>query len=635
MRNGPEHRGETQRTRVERFYWPAVWVLVAVVVLTHLLGVRWPAPFWGANAYAFLPRTALHVAFALLAGALILALLLESALERLPRPPIARWLGVVAAVASFTIFWLFREGHTLLGDGNALTIDLPQGQRFHPHQPLTFMVHQWFYGLTRGLFADADPAEVARASVGLSSALCGALFVPVAWGLARELTVERSAVALTFVVMIAQGYVQLFFGYVENYTFNALVLALYLLTSLRFLRGAAPLALPAMAMVVNIGLDLSAVLLVPSFLVLVVTGLRRAPLGALRDLAIMAVLMVGIAALAARVQSGYSLIATANAIVHQALLGQGDRSRSLAYMFSGEHVRDFLNAQMLIGPAAGFLFVAGLAWLAFSRALSKATGFALAVGVVALGGAWVTTDLGLGYARDWDLFAPSGLALTTAGLTIALAGSWSAPDLRRWLLVLAAISLFQTVPWVAINTSFDRSFARLKTLPLGLGRTESAVGAWYLTHGDTAQAIPWLERSIAAHSANNVAQYRLGQIAMRRGMYSEAADAFAVALASRSDKDFYRFALVDAIVRGGAPPRFARPHADTLLMKSPREPRYWVALGIVSLATAQREQARAAFARARALAPEDTLLVRLSRRVDDPDGFRRAVADDWPLLVGE
>ncbi|HKQ59563.1 MAG TPA: tetratricopeptide repeat protein [Candidatus Eisenbacteria bacterium] len=625
--------------RAEKFYWPAVWILAAVVVAAHVLGTRSPTPLWGANAYAFLPRAMLIVACAALVMVLALAFrrgpAVDRALDALPRPPVAPWLGLAAVVVSFLIFWFFREGHTLLGDGSPLTRSLPQGQRFHPYQPLTFVLHQWFYGLTRGLFANAAPAEVARATVGLSSALCGALFVPVAWGLSRELAGERSAVALTFVTILAQGYVQLFFGYVENYTFNALVLGAYLLTALRFVRGSAPLALPAMALAINVGLDLSAVLLVPSFMVLLVIGLRRSPGRALRDVAIMAVVVVAIAALMARIQPGYSLIATAYGIVHQALFAHGDQARSLAYMFSWEHVRDFKNAQMLIGPAAAFLFVAGLVWVAISRALPAATAFVLAVGVVALGGAWVTTDLGLGYPRDWDLFAPSGLALTAAGLGIALSGAWRPDALRRWLLVLAAVSLFHTVPWIAVNTSFDRSFERFKTLPLGLGRTESAVGAWYLSHGDTTQAIPWFQRSIEAYPANNVAAYRLGEIAMRRGMYPEAAHAFSVALTSRPDKDLYRFALIDAIVRGGGEARWARAHADTLLAKSPDEPLYWAALGVLCLGTGERDGAVTAFERARALAPGDTVFVRLRRRVDEPDAYARAVAHDWPLLAGE
>jgi tetratricopeptide (TPR) repeat protein len=642
--------------RAERFHWPALWILAGAVGFSHLLGAGpLRSALWGANAYAFLPRAALAIALVLLAAVLALAVRPPAWLDRVAPDAAAgrakTWLPLLAAMAgAFLVCWVFREGHTLLGDGGPLTRSLPQGQRFHPHQPLTFVIHQWFYGIARGLVPSAggDPSQVARDTVALSSAIAGALFVPVAWGLAGELARARpadpgarDARALRLplcLVLLAQGYVQLFLGYVENYTFHALTLGVYLLASLRTLRGAAPLALAAMALVLDVSLDLSSVLLVPSFGVLVAIALARpgSRWPALRDLALAGLLAAAISALMASVRPGFHLAGAAAQVVRQALFGIGSRAESLGYMVSGVHVRDFLNAQMLIGPAASFLFVAGLAWLVVARARIGAAGaFLLAAGLASLAGAWVATDLGLGYARDWDLFAPSGVALTTAGLHLAMNGAWRTADLRRWLLALAAVCLFHTVPWVALNTSFDRSFARFQTLPLGLGRTEAAVGAHYLAQGDTAQAIAWLRRSVEAYPGNNVAAYRLGEIAMRRAMYADAAFAFSVALRSRPDKDLYRFSLVDAIVRGGAPPEWARPQVDTLVMRHPEEPLYWAALGVVCLGTGEGERAASAFQRASALAPDDSAFTRLARLVPGADAYRRAIREDWPTLAGD
>ncbi len=233
--------------RVERFSWPSLWILAAAVVITHILGAGSPTELWGANFYGFLPRVTLVAGCTIVAAVMLMAVVRPAELDRtllaLPRPADAatRRTTLRAAIAVgvfFTAFWVFREGHTLLGDGNSLTLDLPRGQRFHPHEPLTYLIHHWFYELTRGLFrvGGRAPAEIAHATVGLSSALAGAIFIPVAWGLARELacalesdpaddrvSTSRSVVTLVFLLLLAQGYVQLFFGYVENYTFNALV----------------------------------------------------------------------------------------------------------------------------------------------------------------------------------------------------------------------------------------------------------------------------------------------------------------------------------------------------------------------------------------------------------------------------
>jgi len=647
--------GRVSRT-AERFYVTALWVLAAGVVVAHGLGAfALRSTLWGANVYAFLPGAALPLALALLGAGLWLAARTDPTPAPLVRldawSPFARRAGAIAALGgSFLLFWIFREGHTLLGDGSPLTRSLPLGQRFHPYQPLTFLIHHGFYTITHGLFPGDDPRETARATVALSSALAGALFIPVAWALAREIARAlnratedaggaRAAAPLVFLALIAQGYVQLYFGYVENYTFSALLIGVYLLAGMSCLRGAAPLALPGVALVLGMALDLSNVLLVPSFLVLVVARLAASNrrLAVLRDLVLMSLFGTAIKALIASVEPGYDIALTAWRVVLQALLGHGDRAQSLAYMFSGEHVRDFLNEQLLIGPAGSFLFVTAVVGIAIARArLSAAGWFVLVAGLVSLGGAWAATDLGLGYPRDWDLFAPSGMVFTAAALYLVLSSPWEGAPVRRWLLVLGLVALFHTVPWIALNTSFDRSFERFKVLPLGLGRTESAVGAIYLARGDTTQALDWFQRSLDAYPANNVAAFRLGQIRMRRGRYPEAGLAFATALRSRPDRDDYRFGLVDAIVRGGGPADMARAHLDTLLARKPDEPAYWAAYGIVCLGLGDRARAVSAFGRAGEMAPADSaMLARLRLDLSATDGYARAVREEWPRIAGD
>jgi tetratricopeptide (TPR) repeat protein len=493
-----------------------------------------------------------------------------------------------------------------------------------------------------------DPTEVARATVALSSALAGALFVPVAWGIALELaglgdlapgeaSVDDDVAPLVCLVLLAQGYVQLFFGYVENYTFNTLIQGVYLLAALRHLRRGTPLAIPGLALVLNVSLDLSAVMLVPSFLALVVRAAmtRGARVRAARDLVMIAVFAFALTRLMAWVQPGYDMAAAAVGVVTQALFARGAHHDALAYMFSAVHVRDFLNEQMLIGPAAAFLLVTGLVTVLVTRArLTGAIVFLALGGLASLAGAWVTTDLALGYPRDWDLFAPSALIFTVAGLYFALSVPWRVPALRRSLLLVGCVGLFHTAPWIAVNASFDRSFARFQTLPLGLGRMPAVVGSTYLARGDTTRAITWFERSLDEYPWNNVAAYSLGRIAAEQEHYEFAAQAFWVAVRARPDKDLYRLALVDAIVRGGGPPAMARAQLDTLRMRSPYDPAYWAATGVVWLGAGERDSARVAFEQVRRLARGDTIFVGLETHLAEPDGYTRALRENWPEIVG-
>jgi tetratricopeptide (TPR) repeat protein len=386
-----------------------------------------------------------------------------------------------------------------------------------------------------------------------------------------------------------------------------------------------------------VSLDLSAVMLVPSFLALVVRAAMTpaARVRAARDLALVIVLAVALARLMAWVQPGYDMMAAAAGVVTQALFARGAHTDALAYMFSPVHLRDFFNEQMLIGPAAAFLLVTGIVGALLARTRVTATALFLGLaGLASLAGAWVTTDLALGYPRDWDLFAPSALAFTVGGLFLALAVPWRSTSLRRSLLLVGCVGLFHTAPWIAVNASFDRSFARFQTLPLGLGRMQAVVGSTYLARGDTARAVTWFERSLDEYPWNNVAAYALGRIAADQDRYDSAARAFWVAVQARPDKALYRFALVDAIVRGGGPPAMARAELDTLLMRAPDEPVYWAATGVVCLGLGERDSAATAFERARRLAPDDTTLNGLAIHLAEPDGYARALRESWPAIVG-
>ena len=650
--------------RAEKHYWSMLRVAVGAVVAAHLMGAGpLRQQLWGGHFYAFLPQGALVASCALLAAALLVAWRrpgwLDRRLQALPGPEgpgaLRRIVWIVAGGAvGLAGFWLFRERNSMLGDGNALALNLPLGQSFHPQEPLSLLLHHWFYGLTRGLFEAGarDPADVARGTVGLSSAVAGALFVPVAWALAGELSrlvpavhrargarapaAERpSLVPLLFLLLLAQGYVELFFGYVENYTFHALALGCYLLAALRFLSGRAPLLLPAAALVLALALHLSTVVLAPSFAVLALAALAvpgRRP-AAVRDLAFGAALLVGTGLALARLEPGYSLAGALAGVLK--VVGTGAAAGAGGYpLLSGIHLSDFLNEQLLIGPVALVLFLTATAvTLARRSPAGWPALFAFATGLGYLAACWIANDSNLGYARNWDLLAPAALVFSTSGLVLALQTAWRPAALRRWLFLLVSLSLFHTAPWVAVNASFARSFTRFESLPLGWGRAEGAVGCWYLAHGDTTRAIHWLDRSLGAYPGNNVAAYSLGRIAVNRGQYARAARSFWTAVRSRPDVGEYRFCLVDAIVRGGGRPEWAKPQLDTLVARCPGEPTYWAAYGVVCLGLGEPDSASAAFARARLLAPQASCLRRLMGRVRQADGYALAVREDWPAWM--
>ena len=633
-----------------------VWALVIAIAASHIVAATSRPAWWGAHFYRFLDPAALWIACALLALAALIAWRWPPWIERAlgsgsaagtgagpPGAARASWPFTLAmSAASFAIFWIFREAHTLLGDGRPLTHNLPLGQQFHPDEPLALYLHHAFYMLTRGLFARAgrEPSEVAHDTVGLSSALAGAVFVPIAWALAREMSlarpaagepagVERGTAILAFVALVSQGYIQLFFGYVENYTLYCLVVAAFSLAAWRALDGRAPLALPGALVIVAAALHLAGGLLVPAFGVLAAQAATRRDRwkSAARDVVILLALFFAMNFALGFLHPHYSWLA----MLFQ-LAGAVTNTTS-SYGFKRPDVSDFINQQVLIGPLGFFLFVPALVAALAARTLARwQSALLVALAAAFLLACVIAGDSNLGVARNWDLLAPAGFVFTLAGLGLALGIEGSARERQRWLFLLSAASLFHTVPWIANNASFDRAFARLKTLPLGLGRMQAVVGEVYLERGQLDSASVWFRRALDENPANNLAASQLGRIAMSRGDYDFACEAFIAAAQARPEIEQYHYLLASALTRSG---RFgyARREVDQLLRANPAEPIYWAASSVVWQCLGQRDSSQAAIARADQLAPDDSLLHALRADLGRRDGFSAALDAVWPRIT--
>lgn len=642
-----------------RFLTVSGLVLALLAVLGEIAGAtllreRW----WSVHAWGFLPRASFALGLAAVAAAALAAWRARGPLDRAllralgAAPPLPAWAGrALAALVAGLVFWIFREGHTMLGDGNALVRNVPAGQDFHVDEPLTLWLHRFFYVTTGPVFAGRSTAEVAHATIGLSSALCGALFVPVAWALAGDLArgVARRAVgaaapdgagaaranetratqALVFAALVAQGYVQLYFGYVENYTFLALALAAYALAALRALAGRAPLVLPAALLVVALALHLSAAVAVPSFLFLVAHRLldRRARLAALRDVALAAGLYVATHLLLARIGRGYDWTAMLLA------LGRRTTDSTTSYGFHPPTLEQFLQQQALIGPLG--IFLLGLAAVAALRLRLWRDGRSLLLATLAPGyvaASVIAGDSNLGVARNWDLLAPAGFVFTLVALGFATRAPWEGAALRRWLFVLALASAFHTVPWIALNASAERTVERFKVLPLGLGRAKVMVADWYYAKGREDEALGWYRLALDENPLQNHAHSQLGRIALHRGRPDIAEQAFREALRSRPTMALYRFQLVDALVRSHQPGP-ARAQLDTLLALEPGIAGYRAASAVVWFALGEADSARAALAAAEALAPGDTLEPALRAAIERGAPAPVVVNEIWPKLV--
>ncbi|HET9328430.1 MAG TPA: hypothetical protein VFQ05_16810, partial [Candidatus Eisenbacteria bacterium] len=534
-------------------------VLVSTAtVVAHIVGAWWfPSTFWGAHFYRFLPSFVLP-------GALVLLLIATatiftaraSLIERVRGSSISR-IAIWSTVAfSMTLFWLLRLRHGLLGDSAPLSANLPLGEAWHPRQPLTAFLHQAAFTFAERLFPEgAALREFAFDTVAVESVLLGGCFVLGAFPLAKELLRNHDEglatgpppVGLAVALLLTQGFIQLCCGYVENYTHFFVALLFYTLLGLRAAKGRIPLIVPSCILAVAIALNLAGAILVPSWIVLLVSARRAArPLAAMVDrvasAAILVLAFVMIVVLAPQSHGGLDYM------VNLVLKGaQG--STSLSDLFSVRHLMDVLNVHLLMGPFAALLMVPLLAVIA-PRGIDRGGAFLFAAALPALWTSWSFADPLQGFPRDWDIFASFGPLYTATGIYIVstvIAGT----RLSRLFALAVVVSLFHTVPWIALNTSETLALERYKTFKLTRGRAEAVVGQWYLAHADTTQAREWLGKAIQANPGNNMARYHLGIIARQEARYAEAVDHFGIAYKVRPDREDYRLALIDALVLAG------------------------------------------------------------------------------------
>lgn len=441
-----------------------LWGLILIAL--HLAAPLLPEPLaWGVWPATYLPA-GLRWSLALVAAALALR---GDAFWRRIRPAFAGlawpgWLGralpLVIAGLSVIPFYLFRIRHLRWGDAYILANAIP-----HPDVQLTYVwqapldvfLHARLWQLADRLWGWPDPLPVYWAV----STLCGAVFVWAALRLAASLGRDAAERLLTVGLLLTLGTMQLFFGYIENYSIMAVGVTLFLWLGLRTLRDGLPLAWPATALALTHAFHPSTIILAPGLLYLAYLLHRQGRASARQLLASMAVpyviVLVGVFALMTAGQHGLDALLGVDAP------GGADRrwfvplfavtTRWEHYtMFSLAHLLDILNQQLLSAPAIwpALILTAVLGW----RALPRQDGVFRWLALLALLYLFLTLVWNPDYGgqRDWDLFSPAALP---AAVLLAHVLGRALPDRAMlaaagWALIAA--QAFHTLAWIYQNT---------------------------------------------------------------------------------------------------------------------------------------------------------------------------------------
>ncbi|HVP58803.1 MAG TPA: hypothetical protein VMU02_11975, partial [bacterium] len=436
----------------------ALLVRVAVTASVILLALVGAAAFlpgrrlWGINHLAFYP-VALRIGLLALAGICFVpavarkcyAALLGLARLAEARPRLGVSLIVAASLVSVAIFMRFHSATLLLGDGqlvannfgyaagnvqagHAQTVDLPAILRTQPTAKGSTAAYYLAAKVSGGLSRHSPVAAIRGLNCILGGAFILVLLLVVMGGFATSLSAELRV--WLGVLALSSGAMELFFGYIENYTPLLFFATLYVASSMVFMekhRGAWLVAALGF-LVASIFMHVAGILLLPSFGLLAgsipiekcrPTLARR--LARWLAPALLVLVLVGTVGVAKFTGLGNDFLP---------LRTTGD----LEGILSPAHWLDVLNEILLMMPAFPVLAVVAIASVLLARR----------PGLTARGTVAVGSELGVRHAnvpgglfalvvaapcllflavfkseisvpRDWDLFALSSIGLVPAG----------------------------------------------------------------------------------------------------------------------------------------------------------------------------------------------------------------------------
>ena len=569
-----------------------IMLLTGLIALTLLASFFWKSALWGLSAWgAISPLAALACAIII-----VPQLFLKTggeAFDRIPRvtPRFLRVLFVVAFSAA--LFWLLRSRHELWGERFTLGTAIEKGP-YRPAAPLATLVQWALYRFMNGVFLTSADSVLTFFSIAAGT-LYAVLAVRVAdllFGAEGAGGADRLAAA----VLLSGGYVALFFGFGGNVPI-ALVAALAFITeALRFLRGKCTLAPSAILLVVAILSHLSAAYLVPAFAFLVARGLRAR--SSRRESIVAGGLFV--------------VFFAAAELVLVRFVGNSGLSRtptlSLNLSLDWASFSNALNTLLIIGPAsvaAVFLLVKNVRGRPADVSRIGVAATELAFLTVCAISALVAFVIG-GTLPDgglrWHLLATTAPALSIYVLWALKSEFAEAARFRKIAAALVLIGVFQTLPLVLVGAIPRAAERRLLDLSLAPGRAEMIIADRALEKGDLGKARTWYLASLGKNKTNELAEVRLGMIAMKREEYPEAITHFLDAHELKPREPRYRFELAEALIAKQWFPE-AIAQLETLTVAYPESVAFWRRLGFARNNGNRYESAVAAYEKALALEP--------------------------------
>lgn len=431
----------------------------AVLLLLQVIGAAFPGErLWGLHLFRFVPAWLIVLTAALYLFAAAGPYLFRPAGDRKRKPPEESKYPLAAIAVAVVLFiggMLFRPAVQLLGNSADISHNLQnvlkgfdfQSGVLYGTQPLSTAL---YLSLVKLAGASLHPDRVFLI-VGL---LAGIVTVFGAWRLSGSVSADRRIRFAVMTVVLAVPPLLFFFGHVEFYTLMYACLVWYFAFALEALDDKGPLWIPLVLLALASAFHITALLLLPSALLLVYRRITGKGVSTRN-------VLVTVALSAAAGLAWYFL--------SDQHLGKGffipfaaDPDGTSYTLLSSMHLLDILNLLCFYLPVIAVTVAAALASPETERD-EGAAGFAiLSVGFPLLFiCSWNSL---LGMARDWDVASFFGISVAAAFVVFLRTRPAFLPVLRRWRAPVAALALAVVVPWIAANTSSYHSLLRFYDL---------------------------------------------------------------------------------------------------------------------------------------------------------------------------
>jgi tetratricopeptide (TPR) repeat protein len=449
-----------------------------LLIAIHFVASFFPkGRIWGINQWAYfspivtLPVTFLALLFLLPSFARFILKTIKAGLSPLFRcmEKKKHFWYLIFSLLFLILFWILRTETHFLGDGYQILSNIETDElAFKWTEPLESFLHLKAFHLAKSVFnLDAETLYA------ILSCVAGSIFIFLCFLFANFLGKERPQKILVFLILISLGSIQLFFGYVEHYTFLFLSVFGFLFLSLAYLEGnpknssRIKLIFPSLIFILAFLFHVSALYLLPSLFFLFLVASERSKFDREKKLllGILAIFLVVLIFLGYKRYS-WSVPPLFVPLAH-------DRYSAPGYtLFSLPHLSDFLNQQLLISPVGLILILAFLVCKSrgsFGKGktflVNPSSQFLLIVGLSQLLFDFII-DPGLGASRDWDMFSAVGLGYTILGLYLLLKFFKNKIKFEYLATLLVVTSLYSTIPWITLNSCESRSIQRFRNLLL-------------------------------------------------------------------------------------------------------------------------------------------------------------------------